>query len=376
MTAPRTPARRSLRAAASALLVLPAAAGVLVAAGPAAVAADDDVTWTVRTAANDFGSDRTGFTYAVDPGHAVGDALVVANHGDEPLELAVYAADGFTTDAGQFDVLTAGTESTAVGAWLQTGTDAVTVEAGATVELPFTVEVPEDATPGDYSGAVLTSLTQPDDAAGISVDRRLGIRVDLRVGGDLRPGLAVEDVHLTYSGTANPAGTGDATVGYTLHNTGNTVLNAQQTVAVAGPFGWFRVETGDVPAAPDLLPGESWEVTVPVDGVVPSVRLGAAVTALPVLTDAAGSTSTLSPVVGEAHTWAVPWAALVVLLLVAAAVVLGLRLRRRRQRVGAAREDERVQERVERALAERERAGSGAGAGAATGAGAARGSEG
>lgn len=353
MSAPRTTAGRLLRAAAGALLVLPAAAGALVAAGGPAAGADDDVTWTVRTAANDFGSDRTGFTYAVDPGHAVGDALVVANHGDEPLDLAVYAADGFTTDAGQFDVLTAGTESAAVGAWLRTGTDAITVEPGGSVEVPFTVEVPEDATPGDYSGAVITSLTRPDDAAGISVDRRLGIRVDLRVGGDLRPSLAVEDVHLTYGGTANPAGTGDAGVTYTLHNTGNTVLNAQQTVAVAGPYGWFRVESGDVPPAPDLLPGESWDVTVPVDGVVPSVRLGATVSALPVLTDAAGSTSTLGVVTGSTHAWAVSWAAVAVLVLVVAAAVLGRRLAVRRRRAQAAREDERVQERVAEALRER-----------------------
>jgi hypothetical protein len=355
MTAPRTPAAL-LRTALGALLVLPAAAGALLATGGPAAAADDDVTWTVRTASNDFGSDRTGFTYSVDPGASVDDALVVANHGDEPLELAVYAADGYTTEAGQFDVLAAGTESAAVGVWLRTGADSVTVEPGASAELPFTVAVPDDATPGDYAGAVITSLTQPDDTAGITVDRRLGIRVDLRVGGELAPALAVEDVHVTYSGTPNPVGTGDATVTYTLHNTGNTVMSAQQAVAVSGPFGWFRARADDVPAAPDLLPGESWDVSVPVAGVAPSVRLGADVSVVPVMTDAAGSTSALGTEHATAGTWAVPWAALVVVLLVAGAVVLARRLVVRRRRAGAAREEQRVEERVAEALRERERA--------------------
>ncbi|WP_454049836.1 WxL protein peptidoglycan domain-containing protein [Cellulomonas sp. Marseille-Q8402] len=351
--------RPLVRAALGALLVLPAVA--LTTAGPAA-AADDDVTWTVRTASNDFGSDRTGFTYAVEPGASVDDALVVANHGDEPLDLAVYAADGYTTDAGQFDVLTAGTDSAHLGTWLQTAADSVTIEPGATAELPFTVAVPADATPGDYAGAVVTSLTQPDEADGISVDRRLGIRVDLRVGGELAPALAVEDPRVTYTGTPNPAGTGDATVTYTLHNTGNTVISAQQTVAVSGPFGWFRAAAADVPTTPELLPGDRWEVSVPVDGVVPSVRLGADVTVVPVMTDAAGSTSAIAAVDAAARTWAVPWAALVLLLLLVGAVVLARRLAVRRRRTRAAREEQRVEERVAAALREREDAGTRSGA--------------
>jgi hypothetical protein len=354
MTHPRTPA--ALRS----LLVLLAAVAALVGTGSAATAAADpaagadDVTWTVRTASNDFGSDRTGFAYSVEPGSSVDDALVVANHGDEPLDLAVYAADGYTTESGQLDLLTPDLESTGVGAWLTTGTGSVTVEPGATVELPFTVAVPDDATPGDYAGGVLTSLVQADAAEGITVDRRLGIRVDLRVGGELAPALAVEDVRVGYSGTPNPAAGGDATVTYTLHNTGNTALSAHQDVAVSGPFGLLRADAGDVGAPPQLLPGEEWTVSVPVPGAWPTLRLGAEVTVTPTLTDAAGSTSSLTPVTGTAHTWAVPWTLLVVLLLLATAAVLLPRLARRRRRDRAAAEERRVQERVDAELRARE----------------------
>jgi hypothetical protein len=344
-------------ALATLLALLTAAATSLAGAAGATAAAPDgagDVTWTVRTASNDFGSDRTGFAYTVEPGASVDDALVVANHGDEPLDLAVYAADGYTTESGQLDLLTPDLESTGVGAWLTTGTSEVTVEPGATVELPFTVAVPDDATPGDYTGGVLTSLVQADAAEGITVDRRLGIRVDLRVGGELAPSLAVEDVHVTYSGTPNPAAGGDATVTYTLHNTGNTALSAHQAVAVSGPFGLLRVDAGEVEAPPQLLPGEEWTVSVPVAGAWPAVRLGADVTVTPTLTDAAGSTSSLTPVTAAAHTWAVPWALLVVVLLVVAAAVLVPRLLRRRRRERAAEQERRVQERVAAELRARE----------------------
>ncbi|GIG26983.1 WxL protein peptidoglycan domain-containing protein [Cellulomonas denverensis] len=313
---------------------------------PAAQAADSDVTWTVRTAANDLGSDRTGFDYHLDPGGSVQDALVVANRGDEPLTLGVYAADGYTTDAGQFDVLTGDADSAHLGSWLTTG-ESITVEPGATADVPFTLTVPENATPGDYVGALVTSLAQPGDEPGITVDRRLGIRIDLRVGGELAPALTVTDVQLGYHDTINPAGTGDGTVSYTLHNTGNTVISAQQEVEVSGPFGWFTVDATDLPPAPELLPGESWDVSVPVSGVVPSFRIGAAVRVVPVVTDAAGSTSALAAVPASAGTWAVPWSSLV--LLVAVAGLVWWRIRHRRLR--ARREDERVADRVRAALA-------------------------
>ncbi|MFI2752381.1 WxL protein peptidoglycan domain-containing protein [Cellulomonas sp. P22] len=355
MTARRTPFAPVRTVLTTLLVLLAAAAAVVGAAGPAAA---EDVTWTVRTASNGFGSDRTGFTYGVDPGASVTDALVVANHGTAPLELAVYAADGYTTASGQLDLLTPDLASTGVGAWIATGTDAVTVEPGATVELPFTLTVPDDAIPGDYAGGVLTSLVQADEPQGITVDRRLGIRVDVRVGGELAPSLAVEDVRVAYSGTVNPAGAGDASVTYTLHNTGNSLVSALTQVTVSGPFGLLQVDAGDIEAPPQLLPGERWTVTVPVAGVWPAVRLGADVAATPTVTDASGSTSALAPVVGTASTWAVPWTLLVVVLLVVAAAVLVPRLVRSRRRARAAADEQRVQERVDAALREREASGS------------------
>lgn len=341
------PASRAPHAAVGIVLVLLALAAALVVSAPPASAADDHVTWTVRTASNDYGSNRTAFDYTIDPGGSVRDALVVANHGDEPLSLSVYAADGYTTDDGQLDVLTAGTESEAVGTWLQTDAATVTVQPGAAAELPFTLTVPDTATPGDHAGAVITSLTQPDNAAGITVDRRLGIRVGLRVAGELAPALTIDDVRTTFHGTTDPLGTGDATVTYTLHNTGNTVISAQQGVQITGPFGWFAVDTTDMPASPDLLPGESWQASVPIQAVVPAGRIRAVVTALPTVTDPAGSTSTLDPVEAAAGTWAVPWTALAAILVLVALATVAIRRRRGR----AAREETR--ERVAAALRER-----------------------
>jgi hypothetical protein len=327
----------------------------LVAAGPAgfADAAENDVTWGVRTASNAQGTDRQNYDYSVDAGGQITDGLIVSNHDENPLDLDLYGADGFTTTSGQLDVVTRDTKSIAVGAWVALGNGHVQIPAGESVEIPFTLSVPENATPGDYAGGILTSLTQPGQEQGISVDRRLGIRIHLRVGGELAPSLAIENMRVDYAGTVNPFGTGDATVTYTIHNTGNVRLASGQAVSLAGPFGMLPIAVDDVEPAPELLPGETWDVTVPVAGVFPAFMLSAKTVVTP---ERSGQDADidLTTVEGSASTAAVPWALLIVLVLIAAVIVGTIFVLRRRRRQRKTTEDARVAEAVEQALRERE----------------------
>jgi hypothetical protein len=313
-----------------------------------ALAAEGDVTWTVRTASNSYGADRSSFSYAVNPGGTVSDAMIVANRGKTPVELGVYPADGFTTGTGRLDLRPKDQKATGIGTWVHATDGRVTVAPGRTVSVPFKVTVPGNATPGDYVGGIVTSLTRADQAQGINVERRLGIRIKLRVGGALTPGLAIEHLHVDYHGPFS--GRGDATVTYSIHNTGNAVQSAQQTVSVAGPFGLLRVPAATITAPPELLPGESWKVTVPVHGVSPTVRLAATATLTPLITDASGSRTALKPVSSTTHGWALPWA-LLVLVVILVAAFFGARAQRRRAKT---REDARVQEAVEKALREKD----------------------
>ncbi len=312
-------------------------------AGPApAHAAPGEVTWTVRTG----GAQRSSFSYDISPGATSTDTMVVANRGAEPVTLAVYAADGYTTDAGRLDLLAGADESKNIGAWVRPEQSTVTVPPGRIAEIPFRISVPGNATPGDHVGGIVTSLTAADRTAPVDVERRLGIKMKIRVAGALAPALAVENLGIDYRDSA-------ATVSYTLHNTGNAVQSARQAVTVSGPFGWFRTGAAAIAAPPELLPGESWQVTVLVPDVSPAVLLTGTVTVTPLLTDASGSTTALDPVTATAHTPALPWTYLALLLLLIVAVILIARRRAGRRK----REDARVREAVEQALREKETAG-------------------
>ncbi|RKN24151.1 DUF916 domain-containing protein [Micromonospora musae] len=347
----KTRTAKLLRTTALSLLAAAAVAGV--GAGPA-LAADGDVTWTVRTASNSYGATRSSYSYNVNPGGTIEDGMVVANRGTAPLNLTVYAADGFTTESGQLDLLTRDKKSVAIGAWVHANAASVAIQPGKTATVPFKISVPANATPGDYVGGVLTSLTQPDQAEGINVDRRLGIRIKLRVGGELKPALAIEDFDVDYKCTWNPFGRGDATISYKVHNTGNAALSSQQAASVSGPFGLLRTKARDLPKTPELLPGESWQVTVPVKDVSPAIRLAATAGLTPLLTDASGSVTPLDKVEKTTHAWVLPWTLLLLLLVLIAIVVLAIRLGRRNRTARKQREEARVQEAVEQRLREQQ----------------------
>lgn len=346
---PRRPDALALAAALVAALV----AGGALSASPA-LASTDDVTWTVRTSSNALGADRTSYGYTLNPGAHLDDGIVVANRGTEPVELDVYAADGYTTSTGALDLRVAGEQSVGVGAWITVPQRHVSVAAGQSVDVPFSIDVPADATPGDYAGGVVTSLTVADASANVNVDRRLGIRAGIRVGGDLAPALAVDDLRVDWDGGAVPLLFGTATVHYRLHNTGNVALTADEADAVSGPFDIARADVAPTDAAPILLPGESWQREVPVDAVAALGVLIASVSATPVVTDAAGSTTTLDPIVATTFGWALPWPLLSLIALVVAGAVFVPRLLRDRRRRRQRTEDERVAEAVQRALAERQ----------------------
>lgn len=250
--------------------------------------------WTVAPAETSFGSGRQDFRYTLNPGGSLEDAVAVFNNGTAPLAITLRGGDGITLSR-----------------------TAVTVAAGETADVPFTLALPRDAEPGDRLGGIVATGGGSDAT----------VPVQLRVGGPLTPSLAVEDVRVDSSG-------GDAVVAYVVRNTGNAILSAQPTVSVSGPFGRWATRSGRLPDTPALLPGRTWKGTARVHGVTAAGRLSATVELLPLVTDAAGSVAPLSPVKTTGHAIAIPWLLVLAVLLAVGGVVT---LVRRRPRATAGR---------------------------------------
>jgi hypothetical protein len=244
--------------------------------------------WAVQPADNALGAGRSELRWTLNPGGRLEDGVRVSNAATAPLRVTLR-----------------------VPRWVAPARD-VTVAPGAAVTVPLTLALPRDAAPGDHAGAVVVRAGGGEAS----------VPVRLRVGGPLRPSVAVEGVRVDHTG-------GDATVRYTIRNTGNAILAARPTVSVSGPLGFGR-QTEAPGASPAILPGRRWTGSARVPDVPAAGRLTASVGVLPLLTDAAGSTSALPEVKASGHAWAVPWlpAAALVVLVGLAAVLLGRRARR------------------------------------------------
>jgi len=288
--------------------------------------------WAVTAADESGPDDRASIQPELDAGQSVTEHLSVQNLGDREETFRLTAADGFTTPTGRFDMLASDEESTEAGTWIDIP-DEVTVAAGESEVVPFTITVPDQAEPGDHPAGVAASVVSrqsAEDGTAVGVESRMGVKVITRVTGELSPALEIGEVSTSYHGTWNPFRPGDVTATVELSNTGNTRL----AVAGRATSGTGETTLPD-PAEPigDLLPGDTRQVSLTIEDVWPTIYLPGELVLAPEGAALDGSTVTAPQARASFGLWAAPWPQLLVLLGLALiiAALIGNRRRGRRR---------------------------------------------
>ena len=138
---------------------------------------------------------------ALAPGGNAAESLVVANNGDEPLMAFVYTND-VTYDAAGAPTYTkptgaVGEINKSPASWLTlrmpadtqviANTPYIELAPGEEMIIDFEMDVPQQATPGDYNAIIFFEMFDKEAAAGATsqVSGRIGARISLRVAGDV-----------------------------------------------------------------------------------------------------------------------------------------------------------------------------------------------
>ncbi len=326
-----------------------AALGVFFAPSSPASAAGEEgaggtISWSVAPSDANGPDGRSWMELELAPGTVVDEHLSIHNLSEADVTFRLDAQDGYFTDGGRFNMLPSGGESIGAGTWIEI-VDEVPVEAGAVVVIPFTVHVPEDATPGDHAAGIaasVQSLGTGADGTELTVESRVGFRVMTRVSGGLDPALELGTVNADYHLNWNPFEPGSMEVTFVVRNTGNTRVRFVPEMSVLGVR-----STSSSDAAIEMLPGDERTISLAAPGVWPAFFPSVSVlSAQPevIVPEGFDHAPPLAAVHAEAVVPAMPWPQLLVAAGVAllAVLYLGARSRRRkrlRAMLDAAREE-------------------------------------
>lgn len=239
------PRRRVARAIAIAVAV---GVALLNGATPAVAAVANNGKWAVFPISGDGPTRRTNFSYDLGPGDSITDDVTVANLTDKPIHFAVYSADAYNTGpTAALAVRTRRDKRTDASRWVSfpgsTPAElAITVEPKRQVNIPFTIRVPRNASPGDHSGGISALDTdtdlKKDGTVSVAVENAVAVPVFVRVSGPTEPSIDVRFARVHSSPpVAVVAGGGSTSAEYAIVNDGNLRLRPVVRASIKDAFG-------------------------------------------------------------------------------------------------------------------------------------------
>jgi hypothetical protein len=217
--------------------------------------------WRVRPNAAADGASRNYFVVKAEPGASIADVMVVENLSERAQTLEIYGQEAVLTPDGKYSAPPGRAAEGSFGEWIVPTKETVTLEPLKSAEIPFTISVPAGATPGDYDGAIFTARQAPtvQDGEQMVLDLRVGVRIHLRVLGEVAPSLEVSNVtavRLAPWWNPLPASTG---MSFTVTNAGNVRVTAKATAEVVADYIFRKDRRTAMTSAmtPELLPGSS-----------------------------------------------------------------------------------------------------------------------
>jgi hypothetical protein len=294
------------------------------------------LTFGIRPFRPEGADPRGSFLFRAAPGQTLHDEVSIFNYAGVPLSFQVYATDAITSAGGGFGLLEHAQKPKDAGTWvslLTPKTGGIRVPAGVRVDIPFTVVVPDSATPGDHVGGIVVSLpgTQLDGKGNaVRVDSRVSALMSVRIAGEVRPGLAVTTLTGSFATAVAPLAQGKARIHFIIHNQGNISQGATYDVTLHSPLGFDKVlPQGKISG---ILPGDAVDVSLPSIDLWPAVRYTATVNVrgAPAVGDPVAP-----PVTARVSFWAWPLPQLLLLIGLVAVWILLRWLKRRRSRKAA-----------------------------------------
>lgn len=172
-------------------------------------------------------------SFKLDAGSTKAGKITVINSGTVAYRFKVYTSP-YSVNGAEYkpDFYTKRT-NTDIDSWVRFDKTIYQLEAGQSVEVPYRIVVPEDATPGGHYGVIFAE-TQPSNDSGNSVERkkRVGTLIYTTINGDYQMGGQFGAIR-----TAGLQFTPPLRSELTVENTGDADFTVETVHAVSDMFG-------------------------------------------------------------------------------------------------------------------------------------------
>ncbi|MCX6745216.1 MAG: Fn3-like domain-containing protein [Candidatus Parcubacteria bacterium] len=128
------------------------------------------------------------------------------------------------------------TEEVDLAAWIKFGFDNISIQAGQTVEIPFTIAVPQFAGPGGHYAAIFLSSVPPTAKANVSqvgITSRLGALVLVKIAGEIKESAELAE----FGTTAKSFLSLPVDFNIRVKNSGNVHLKPTGSIVIKNMFG-------------------------------------------------------------------------------------------------------------------------------------------
>lgn len=176
------------------------------------------------------------FVFSLAPGQSSTDEALVSNTGNEPVTLRLYSANAITAKNGGTTFAPRSEGADGATFWLDVAPATFTLQPGEKRSVPFTVQVPQNASPGEHiTGLVVEEVvdvasTQADRSRaqfGAVVVRRAGVAAVIDV-----PGIRTPALTLVGASLREQTDESGAVFEVSVRNTGNISLKGKGVLTV------------------------------------------------------------------------------------------------------------------------------------------------
>ncbi len=177
------------------------------------------------------------FVYHLGPGEIYNDIMFIRNSMERDATVLVYPADATKSAGGGFGLKGGNMEMEGIGKWIKVSKGEVFVKAGETIELPFTITIPEDAEVGETSGAMMVqekTVINDGEKSGIQLSFRTGSRIYNTVPGEVIEELTFNTFKVDVKNKKD--GKKFLQIYSEIQNTGNVSSSARYVVTITNAF--------------------------------------------------------------------------------------------------------------------------------------------